>query len=159
MTRDADVSEINALVAPFVERTGGLLTALRAVQSALGCIPEECDAAIAEAFNVSRAEVRGVVSFYSEFDRLPKGTTKVRLCAAEACQAAGGRALCSEIESRLGLRLGQTDPSGALSLERVFCLGLCSVAPAAMVGDVLIGRADVNRIEAAVSRVQKSAAP
>ncbi|MEQ8936670.1 MAG: NAD(P)H-dependent oxidoreductase subunit E [Amphiplicatus sp.] len=150
-------STITAMLTPHVGRTGGLITALRAVQDALGHLPPETDAVAASVFNLSRAEVKGVISFYADFHREPKGRTVVRLCAAEACQAQGGRALRAEVERKFALKTGATSASKDLTLEAVYCLGLCSVGPAAMVGGRLVGRATAERVVAAVSRHAKEA--
>jgi len=150
-------STITAIMTPHAGRTGGLITALRAVQDALGRLPAETDAAAASVFNLSRAEVKGVISFYADFHREPKGGTVVRLCAAEACQSQGGRALRADVEQRFALKTGATSASKDMTLEAVYCLGLCSVGPAAMVGDGLVGRATAERVEAAVSRRAREA--
>ena len=137
---------IGALIAPFVGKTGGLISALRAVQGKIGYLPPETDEVAASKFNLTRAEVKGVISFYSDFRRAPAGRTVIRLCAAEACQAQGGRALESEICKRFAIRPGATSASNDLTLERVYCLGLCSAGPAAMVDAELVARASPKKL-------------
>lgn len=143
------------LIKPFVGETGGLIAALRAVQDAYGCLPESAEAAAAEAFNLTKAEVKGVISFYADFHRQPKGSSVVRLCVAEACQAAGARGLRDQLETKFALKLGETSASQDITLEPVYCLGLCSVGPAALVDDRLVARADCDRIDAALDRHKK----
>lgn len=142
--------DIRTIAAPFVSEVGGLISALRAVQSAEGCIPKSADEVLADIFNLTRAEVRGVISFYTDFTRTPKGETTVRICAAEACQAAGGRALAAAAEKLCGVKMGETSASGDVSLEPVYCLGLCSAAPAAMVGEKLVARASEEHLAQAM---------
>lgn len=149
---EPDLAEI---MRPHAGKTGGLISALHAVQDKLGYLPRETEAAAAHVFNVSRAEVKGVVSFYSDFRRAPVSGICVRVCAAEACQAAGGRALLEEIESRYAVTCGVVSSSADLTLEPVYCLGLCSVAPAAMVGDKLLARADLTAVEMALAGAQR----
>ena len=149
---------LNEIIAPFVGRTGGLISALRAVQDTHGFLPAETDAAAAQAFNLTRAEVKGVISFYADFHRAPKGETVVRICAAEACQAVGGRALTRAVEQTFALKMGETSASGDVTLEPVYCLGLCSCAPAAMVGDKLVVRANAEKVVSAVTRAAKGRA-
>jgi formate dehydrogenase subunit gamma len=146
---------LNSLIEPWVGRTGGLISALRAVQAEIGFLPPETETLAAAAFNLTRAEVKGVISFYSDFTRAPKGRTVIRLCAAEACQAQGGRVLQSEIEKRFALTPGNTSASGDLTLEHVYCLGLCSAGPAAMVDDVLMAKASANKISAQFDKKQQ----
>ena len=141
-----DIHKLNEIIQPWVGRTGGLISALRAVQTQVGYLPPEADAAAAAAFNLTRAEVKGVISFYSDFRRAPAGRTVIRLCAAEACQAQGGRALESEICKRFAIRPGATSASNDLTLERVYCLGLCSAGPAAMVDAELVARASPEKL-------------
>ena len=147
---------LDAIIAPFVGRTGGLISALRAVQDKHGFLPEETDAAAAKAFNLTRAEVKGVISFYHDFHREPKGKVVVRVCAAEACQAVGGRDLVAAVERKLAVKMGETSASKDVTLEPVYCLGLCSCAPAAMVGDRLVGWADATKINSAFEKAVKA---
>lgn len=150
--------EIDKYLTPFVGRTGGLISALREVQRVYGFLPDETEVEAARIFNLSRAEVRGVISFYRDFKRTRPGETVVRLCAAEACQAAGGRKLAVEVEKLLSVKMGETSVSGDLTLEPVFCLGLCSTGPAAMVDTRLVGKADADKIKKAIARVKKERA-
>lgn len=137
---------IAKIIEPHIGETGGPLAALRAIQSDIGYLPEDTDTLVADAFNISRAEVKGIVSFYEDFTRTPKGELVIRVCAAEACQAVGGRELIHAAQSEFGVQMGETSPSGSVTLEPVYCLGLCSAAPAAMVGGRLVGKADVDRL-------------
>lgn len=144
-------------MAPFVGRTGGLIAALRALQFKIGFLPSETEAAAATVFNLTRAEVKGVISFYADFHRAPKGRCVIRLCAAEACQAQGGRELERDIVKKFALRPGATSASRDLTLERVYCLGLCSAGPAAMIDEELVARATPEKIGAAFDRRAKVA--
>lgn len=132
--------DISTIIAPYLKATGGVLTGLRAIQQEFGFLPPTTEKVVAEAFNLSRAEVKGVISFYADFRREPLEGTEVRLCAAEACQAIGARQLTEDVATAC-----ETLPP--VSLVPVYCLGLCSVAPAAMVGGKLIGRANVEKIK------------
>lgn len=143
---------LSAIIEPYVGRTGGLISALHAVQRERGFLPEEIEAVAAKAFNLTRAEVKGVISFYHDFTRHQKGRTVVKLCAAEACQAAGGREIIAAVEKKFALKMGETSASRDITLEPVYCLGLCSCGPAAMVGERLIGLADADKIATAVER-------
>lgn len=124
---------VEALVEPYVGTTGGLIKALHAVQERDGYIDAAAIPAIAETFNVTKAEVKGVVSFYEDFRRKPPGKHIVRLCSAEACQAVGARTLAETAEKTLGIKTGETTPCETVTLEHVACLGLCSVAPAVQI--------------------------
>lgn len=123
-------------------RASGLLPALHRVQEAFGHVDWRCIAPLADAFNISQAEVRGVISFYHDFRSEPAGTRMLKICRAEACQSMGCEALIESLRNRHAITPGETTPDGALSVEAVYCLGNCALAPAAMMDDDLIGRLD-----------------
>ncbi|MBO6504378.1 MAG: NAD(P)H-dependent oxidoreductase subunit E [Kordiimonadaceae bacterium] len=124
----------------YVGQTGGLLQGLLAVQSERGFLPPNIESLAADVFNVSRAEVKGVIGFYADLTMEPPKKVTVRVCEAEACQAVGSRALKADLEKGLAY-------SGAdVAIEPVFCLGLCSVGPAVQVNDKLVGRAELTNV-------------
>jgi formate dehydrogenase subunit gamma len=141
-------SDIKACFATHVGATGGLLQGLRAVQARFGYISPDVIAIAADLFNQTKAEVRGVVSFYDDLRETPAGRRVVRICQAEACQAVGARALTKAVSAATGLAIGETAADGSQSIEGVFCLGLCACGPAVMIDDTLYGRMDSQRIEA-----------
>ena len=110
---------------------------------------------IAEALNISRAEVHGVVTFYHDFRRKPAGRHVLKLCRAEACQAAGGDAIAERAEQRLGIALGGTAADGSVTLEPVYCLGLCACAPSAILDGRVHGRLDDKRLDALIAKTQR----
>ena len=127
-----------------------LIEILHDLQEATGFIDEASLPAIAKALNIGKAEVHGVMSFYHDFRRAPAGHVVVKLCRAEACQSMGANQLINQIVARRATALGETDENG-ITVEEVFCLGNCALAPAAMVGDRLIGRASMERLDRAVA--------
>lgn len=137
----ADVHEhVDMALAQYRNHSGPLLQILHAVQDSLGCIPAAAVARIAEALNLSRAEVHGVVTFYHHFRQTPAGTHTIRLCQAEACRAMHCEALHEHARQRLGIDFHQTTADGRFTLEPVYCLGNCACSPAMMVNDELYGR-------------------
>lgn len=124
---------------------GPLLPILHAVQDAFGHVPEAALPVIAERLNLSRAEVHGVASFYHDFRTHPAARHVVKLCRAEACQAQGADALAAHAKSRLGTDFHGT--AGEVTLEPVFCLGLCACGPAAMIDGKLVGRLDAAKLD------------
>src|SRR5215475_6555035 len=116
----------NALIAEQCGGEGPLLPILHAFQEEFGYIDEAAEPLIAEALNISRAEVHGVVTFYHDFRRERAGRHILKLCRAEACQSAGSDALVARAEARLGTPLGSTVADGSVTLEPVYCLGLCA---------------------------------
>ena len=133
-----------------IGREGSLLPILHDLQAVFGCVPVPATAFLAEALNLSRAEVHGVISFYHDFRASPAGRRMVKLCRAEACQSMGGDALAAGLLARLGLAWGETTADGALTVEPVYCLGLCGVAPAALIDGEPMGRLDATRLATAL---------
>jgi formate dehydrogenase subunit gamma len=117
---------------------GALLEILIDVQEALGYVPPSSLATIAQALNLSRADVHGVVTFYHDLRTSPPGRCVVKLCRAEACQAVGAEALVAHAERTLGLRVGESN--GEFGLESVYCLGACATGPAMLVDGQLVAR-------------------
>jgi len=144
----AMTDEIAHLVALHADRRGALLPLLHDVQAALGYVPDEAVSAIAHGLNLSRAEVHGVVTFYHDFRRAPPARHMFKLCRAEACQARGSAAIEAEAARRLGVAMGQTRLDGEVTLEPVYCLGLCATGPNAMVDGRPVSRLDSARLEA-----------
>ncbi|MCO6389902.1 formate dehydrogenase subunit gamma [Aliihoeflea aestuarii] len=142
-----------AIIDEFKELEGPLLPILHGVQDEFGHVPQDALPVIAEALNLSRAEVHGVVTFYHDYRREPAGRHVVKLCRAEACQSMGGDALAAKLKQLLGIGFHETSADGAVTLEPVYCLGLCACAPAAMVDGEVIGRLDADRLEEIVSQV------
>lgn len=144
---DATVEEVvREVVAAHRAEPGPLLEILHGVQERLGCVPEAAVDVLAVELNLSRADVHGVVSFYHDFRREPAGRTMVRLCQAEACQSVGARDVAARLEERYGVTHGATTPDGALTVERVFCLGNCALGPAVQVNGRLHGNVDPDRL-------------
>jgi formate dehydrogenase subunit gamma len=141
-----------ALIAVHIGLDGPLLPILHAFQEQFGYIDVAAEPLIAEALNISRAEVHGVVTFYHDFRKYPVGRNVLKLCRAEACQAAGGDALAAHVEARLGVAMGGTAADGSVTLEPVYCLGLCATAPSAMINGEVVGRLDRARLDALLSR-------
>ena len=136
-------------------REGALLPILLALQETFGCIPEAAKPMVADALNLTRAEVHGVVTFYHDFRSEPPGRHVLRLCRAEACQAAGGDALALRAQAKLGLAFGTTSADGRVTLEPVYCLGLCATAPSAMLDGRVVGRLDTARLDAVLEEVDR----
>jgi formate dehydrogenase subunit gamma len=158
MTTSAD-SPIADLVHVIVARRkhddGPLLPILHAVQEAVGYIPPEAVRIIASELNLTRAEVHGVVTFYHDFREEPGGRHVIKLCRAEACQSMGGELLVARAEQQLGIACGygHTTADGHVTLEPVYCLGLCAVAPSGWVDDRPVGRLSAARIDALLKEV------
>ena len=143
------------IIAEHSKQEGATLVILHALQEAFGYVPEAAIPMVAQALNLSRAEVHGVFTFYHDFRHKPAGRHVLKLCRAEACQAAGGDALAARAEAKLGVSLGNTTADDRVTLEPIYCLGLCATAPSAMLDGRLIGRLDEKRLDALVAEAQR----
>lgn len=151
-------TEIAARTASVIEEMkrleGPLLPILHGIQHEFGHVPAETVPQIAEALNISNAEVHGVVTFYHDYRSHPAGRHVLKLCRAEACQSMGGDALASQAQQLLGVGFHETAKDGSVTLEPVYCLGLCACAPAAMLDGEVIGRLDAGKLEEIAAEVR-----
>jgi formate dehydrogenase subunit gamma len=154
LSPDYSGDRVAAIVDELVDIEGPLLPILHAVQEEFGCVPQDALPVIAKKLNLSRAEVHGVMSFYHDFREQPAGRHTVKICRAEACQSMGGDRIAEHAKGRFKVDFGQTAPDGSVTLEAVYCLGLCACAPAAMVDGKVVGRVDEARIDAISSEVR-----
>lgn len=143
-----------AIIASLKDKPGALLPILHGIQDQLGYIPAETVSAIADALNLSRAEVHGCISFYHYFRDTPPGKTTIHLCRAESCQAMGSKALEEHVKSRLGIDYHETTKDGAFSLEPVYCLGLCACSPSMQVGKEVYGRVSAESFDNAIQQIE-----
>jgi len=132
---------------------GGLLPALQAIQAEFGHIPKPAIGLLAKEFNVSRAEVFGVATFYHDF-RLdgPAGRHVLKLCRGEACQSVGGDALASLAKERLCVDWHQTTADTEWTLDPVFCLGLCASGPCAMLDGMPLAKLSTEKLMALLAK-------
>ncbi|WP_020179122.1 formate dehydrogenase subunit gamma [Methylopila sp. M107] len=135
------------IIADHLAMEGATLPILHAMQHAFGYVPQDAVPLIADALNLSRAEVHGTMTFYHDFRHEPAGKHVVKVCVAEACQAAGGHETSAMVSKALDCAFGETRPDGQVTLEPIYCLGLCSCSPSAMVNGRLIGRLDDEAID------------
>ncbi|MCX6521499.1 MAG: formate dehydrogenase subunit gamma [Actinobacteria bacterium] len=133
-----------------------LLVVLQQVQHELGFVPNDAVGQIAVGLGLSRAEVHGVISFYHDIRTEPAGRHVLKVCQAESCQATGGRALTQHIQDVVGCELGDTSADGAITLEAVYCLGLCAASPAVMIDERPIARVTVARIDRVVESARSA---
>lgn len=154
----ADPADIKALAicAAHGNKPDELLEILRALQHDVGFIPQSTLPVIANALNLSRAEVHGVVTFYHDFKREPQGRHTIKICRAEACQAMGTDKLCDHAEKKLGTEIGGTSKDGQYTVEAVYCLGNCALSPAVLIGDRLYGKVDAKRFDEIVASLDNA---
>ncbi|MEH6588070.1 MAG: formate dehydrogenase subunit gamma [Halioglobus sp.] len=141
------------LLCQYENIPGGLLPLLQAVQEDLGYIPPESVPGIAQVMNLSAAEVHGVISFYHDLKTAQGGRHTLQVCVAESCQAAGGRALEQLARETLGIEFGETTSDGAVTLEKVYCLGNCACSPSVRIDNETYARLDAARLKMLIASI------
>jgi formate dehydrogenase subunit gamma len=157
MSDTVTTDAIDEILTRMAQTEGALLPILHAIQAVEGYVPAEVVPRIADALNVSRAEVHGVISYYHHFRQKPAGKVVVQICRAEACQAVGGYAFAQEAVKALGCDFHETTKDGAVTLEPVYCLGHCACGPSAMINDDVHARMTIERLKTLVERARSQA--
>jgi len=153
---DVDAT-VQAVLAHLAGEPGALLPILHALQDALGYVPSHAVPRIADALNLSRAEVHGVISYYHHFRSTPAPTHTVQVCRAEACQAMGGEALLAHARAHLGCGLHATSGDGEFTVEAAYCLGLCACSPALAINGEVHARMTAQKFDALVAQARSAA--
>jgi formate dehydrogenase subunit gamma len=159
--RDAerDLVTVRELLATSPISQDALLPLLHEVQRRCGHVSRDAVRLIAASFNVSRAEVHGVVTFYHDFHEEPVADTVLQLCMAEACQAVGCRELARHLHENRGIGFHDRTDDGRLQLEPAYCFGNCAAGPAVRLGDRIHGRVTPARLDALLEALGGDGSP
>jgi formate dehydrogenase subunit gamma len=157
MSDTLSAGQVGAILAARLDGQDQLLPVLHAIQDALGFVPPETVPQIAESFNLSRAEVHGVLTFYHHFRSTPPARHVVQLCRAESCQSMGADALLSHAERALGCSLHGHSANGNFALEPVYCLGQCATSPAMMIDGAVHARVSPMRFDRIIANLVEPA--
>jgi formate dehydrogenase subunit gamma len=144
-----------AIIDSMKSMEGPLLPILHGIQEEFGYVPQDVLPLIATALNLSRAEVHGVMTFYHDYRDHPAGRHVLKLCRAEACQSMGGDEFAERVRKALGIDFHQTTLDGNVTLEPVYCLGLCACAPAAMLDGEVYGRVNDEIVDELIAEARR----
>ena len=139
----------------FKTMQGGLIPALHALQDEFGYVDDDVLPVLAKVFNLSNADIFGIITFYHDFKRNRTGSHSLKVCRGEACQSMGSEDLLDRIKDHLNVVVGGKTLDGAISLDHVFCLGNCALSPSIMINKTLYGRVTPQRLETLISRLEK----
>jgi len=153
----ASTAALQEVLARHANEEGALLPILHELQDRLGHVPPDAVPEIANALNLSRAEVHGVITYYHHFRSEPTGRHVLQICRAEACQSMGADALLSHAELRLGCASHSTTSDGSFTLEPAYCLGLCASSPALMLDGEPHGRVSARGLDALIVQARSEA--
>jgi formate dehydrogenase subunit gamma len=150
-------ARIEALTDTRKTEPGPLMEILHDIQHEFGYLPEATTRVVAEVLNLSRAEVHGVISFYTDFRTEAPADVVVAICRGEACQSMGAESLVAHAEASLGVRMGEESGDGSIELEQIFCFGNCALGPTASVAGRLRGRLNAAALDALIADARRGA--
>lgn len=148
------VDSARAIIDELKALKGAAMPILHALQDTFGYVPDEAIPLIADALNLSRAEIFGTLTYYHDFRREPAGRQVLKICRAEACQSVGCERLVRHLGNQHGIEMGSTTADRRLTVETVYCLGNCALGPSIMLDGEVIGRADAELIDDIVEQRQ-----
>ena len=151
-----DLSEASKIVAAQAHEKGATIEILHSLTERFGYVDKEIVPVLAEATNLSRAEIHGTITFYHDFRDHAPGRHVIKVCRAEACQSRGAHAMGKALRQKLGIEWHGTTADGEITVEPVFCLGLCSNAPAVLVDDEPVGNVRVETLDDLIAETRSS---
>jgi formate dehydrogenase subunit gamma len=154
---DPTAARLEALAQARRSEPGPLIEILHDIQHEFGYLPDGTVPIVAEVLNLSRAEVHGVITFYTDFRTQPPADVSVAICRGEACQAVGAEQLVAHAERSLGVPMGQHTPDGSIELEQIFCFGNCALGPTASVAGRLRGRVTPATLDSLIDDARRGA--
>lgn len=149
-----DFTEASRIVEARAGEKGAALEILHDLVAAFGHVDKEIVPVMAEALNLSRAEIHGTMTFYHDFRDHPPGRRTLKVCRAEACQSRGAAAMSVELRRKLGVDWHGTTADGAITVEPVYCLGLCACAPAVLIDEEPVGNVRVETLDALIAEAR-----
>ena len=149
--KEAGFRELDVFIDSLETKKGSLISVLHKAQGIFGYLPREIQEYVAEKLNESLANVYGVVSFYSFFTMIPKGDIAISVCLGTACFVRGAEKVLDEIQSRLGIKAGETSPDGKFSLDVLRCIGACGIAPVVLVNGKVYKKVEAGEVKNIVS--------
>lgn len=139
---------VKEVVARHQHSKGALIPVLHEIQERYGYLPVEIQEKIAKEMNISKAEVFGVISFYSHFATKPAGQYRISVCMGTACYVKGAGSVLDKLKDKLHVKVGQTTEDGEFTLEECRCLGCCGLAPVLTVNGKVYGRLTIDDVDA-----------
>ncbi|NOZ30111.1 MAG: NADH-quinone oxidoreductase subunit NuoE [Chloroflexi bacterium] len=150
-----DLTPVEPILAEFADQRGAVIPILQRVQDIYGWLPPEAMRLIAKRRRVPITKLYGVATFYSQFYLTPRGRHRIRICDGTACHIKGAPQIIEALTKELGIQPGETTPDGAITLEVVYCLGSCGLAPVAYVDQQVMGRLDPEEAVAVAQKLRE----
>jgi NADH-quinone oxidoreductase subunit E len=150
-----DRAKLDEILQKYSKLKGGLIPVLQEAQEAFGFLSEETLDYIANATGRTLAQVYGVATFYAQFRLEPIGKHLVRICHGTACHVGGAEDIDAAVCGQLGLKDEGTTEDMEFTLEKVVCVGACSLAPVMILDGVAHGRLDSEKARNTIKNYQK----
>ncbi len=144
---EIDLTKVDQIIAEIGAGKGILIPVLQKVQDHYGYLPEEVIRRVAEKLKISLAQVYGVATFYSQFYLEKRGKNIIKFCDGTACHVKGAVPNIKFTEQKLGINRGETTDDYKFTLEVVYCLGACALAPVAIVNGHVVGKITPEKID------------
>jgi NADH-quinone oxidoreductase subunit E len=151
----SSLADIDSIISKHNMRQGNIMPILQEIQSSYGYIPSVAVHRISENLNVSVSEIYGVATFYSQFKLRPVAKNVVKVCHGTACHLNGAERVSSAITKATGAKEGENSPDGLFTVEKVACLGCCSLAPCVMVNEEVHGRLNADEINKVIDKCKE----
>ena len=148
LSEDKKFERLNNILDLYKNEKGNLISSLYVAQGIFGYLPKEVIKFVSKKLEIPLITVLGVASFYSFFNRFPKGKYTVKVCLGTACYVRGGKALLEKMEKELNIKVGETTEDGMFSLDVVRCIGACALAPVMVINNDTHRRVKINKINA-----------
>lgn len=145
--RPIDLSQVDALVEPYLGKKGVVIPVLQLVQEHFGYLPRPAMEQVARRLRLPLSRLYGVATFYAQFKMTPRGRNIIRVCKGTACHIQGSPKVAGRIEEILQIKVGETTPDLKFTLEEVACIGACALAPVMMINDDPHGRLTPDKIK------------
>lgn len=142
-----DMAEASRIVAARADEKGATLPILHDLMERFGYVDKAIVPVLADAMNLSRAEIHGTLTFYHDFKDHAPGRRTLKVCRAEACQSRGAVAMHEALKGKLGIDWHGTTTDGAITIEPVYCLGLCACAPAMLLDEEPVGNVTIESLD------------
>ncbi|MFW6127027.1 MAG: NADH-quinone oxidoreductase subunit NuoF [Thermodesulfobacteriota bacterium] len=152
-------TQLDAVIAQYKDKPGALMPVMQEIQEIMGYLPAAAQERIAAALNVPGCDVFGTMSFYSMYTWQPKGKYVVRMCQSPPCHISGSENMLEALQEELGIEAGQTTADGLFTLELSACLGVCEVAPAMQINEVVHGHLTRDKIKQVLADYRAGNAP
>jgi len=147
---------IDAIVHKHNVEPGAVIPVLQEIQETFGYVPSLAIERAAENMNVPASEIFGIVTFYTQFRLQPLGENLIKVCHGTACHLSGAERIADTLCQEVGAKEGETSQDGKFTVDRVACLGCCSLAPCIMVNDETYGRLTPEAVRKIVGEIQEA---